>query len=34
MERNSLSLDFAFLHINLVAAEDDRDVLANTNEIT
>lgn len=34
VESNRLGLDFALLHVDLVAAEDDRNVLANTDEIT
>ena len=34
VESDSLSLDLALLHVNLVTAKDDRDVLANTDEVT
>ena len=34
MESDSLGLDFALLHVNLVAREYDRDVLADTHEVT
>lgn len=33
MEGDGLGLDFSLLHIDLVAAEDDWDVLANTDKI-
>lgn len=33
VEGNSLGLDLALLHVDLVTAENDGDVLANTNEI-
>lgn len=33
MEGDGLSLDFTILDVDLVAAEDNRDVLAHTNEI-
>lgn len=31
MERDGLSLDLAFFHVDLVPGEDNRDVLADTN---
>jgi len=34
MECDGLGLHLALLHIDLVAAENDRDVLADTGEIT
>ena len=34
MESNRLGLDFAFLDVDFVAAEDDGDVLADTDEVT
>lgn len=34
MERDGLSLDLALLHINLVTTQHDRDVLADTDEVT
>jgi len=34
VECDCLGLDLSFLHVDLVAAEDDRDVLANTNNVT
>ena len=34
MEGDGLGLDLALLDIDLVTAEDDRDVLADTGEIT
>lgn len=34
MEGDGLSLDLALLDVDLVTAEDDRDVLADTGEIT
>lgn len=34
VEGNGLGLDLALLHVNLVAAENNRDVLANTDEVT
>ena len=34
MEGDGLRLDFALLNIHLVAAEDDRDVFADTDEVT
>lgn len=34
MEGDRLCLDLALLHVDLVAAEDDGDVLAHTDEIT
>lgn len=34
MEGNRLRLNLALLHVDLVAAEDDGDVLADTDEIT
>lgn len=33
MKSNCLCLDFALLHIDLVASENDGDLLANTNKI-
>jgi hypothetical protein len=33
MECNGLCLDLAFLHINLVAAKDDGNILAHSNKI-
>lgn len=34
MEGDGLGLDLALLHIDLVTAKDDRDVLADTGKIT
>ena len=34
MEGDGLGLDLALLHVDLVAAEDDGDVLANADKIT
>lgn len=34
VEGNGLGLDFALLNVHLVAAEDDGDILADTNKIT
>lgn len=34
MEGDGLGLDLALLHIDLVTAQDDGDVLANTDEVT
>jgi hypothetical protein len=34
VEGNGLGLDFALLHINLVATENNGDVLADTDEVT
>lgn len=34
MEGNGLGLNLALLHVDLVATEDDGDVLANTDEVT
>lgn len=34
MEGDSLCLDFALLHIHFVAGKDDRNVLADPNEVT
>ncbi len=34
MERDSLSLDLTLLYIDLVATQNDGDVLANTDEVT
>jgi hypothetical protein len=34
VESDGLRLDFALLDVNLVASEDDRDALADTDEIT
>ena len=34
VECDRLCLDFAFLHIDLITAEDDRDVFADTDEVT
>lgn len=34
MEGDGLSLDLALLDVDLVAAQDDRDVLADANQIT
>lgn len=34
VEGNGLGLDLALLHVDLVAAENDGDVLANTDEVT
>jgi hypothetical protein len=34
MKSNGLCLDFALFHINLVATENDRDVFADSDEIT
>jgi hypothetical protein len=34
MESDGLGLDFSFLHIDLVASEDNWDVFADTDEIT
>lgn len=34
MESDGLGLDFSLLDIDFVAAEDDRDVFADTDEIT
>ena len=34
MEGDGLGLDLALLHVDLVAAEDDGDVLADTNQVT
>ena len=33
MERNGLGLDLSLLHVDLVATEDDRDVLAHADEV-
>lgn len=33
MEGDGLGLDLALLHVDLVATEDNRDVLANADEI-
>ena len=33
MEGNSLGLDFTFFHVDLVASKDNRDLLADTDEI-
>lgn len=34
MEGDGLGLDLAFLHIDLVTAQNDGDVLADTDEVT
>ncbi len=34
MESDSLSLNLSFLNVNLVAGEDDRDILADTDQVT
>lgn len=34
VEGNGLGLDFALLNVHLVAAEDDGDILADTNKVT
>ena len=34
MEGDSLGLDFSLLDVDLVTAEDDGDVLTNTDEVT
>ena len=34
MEGDGLGLDLALLHVDLVAGEDDGDVLANTDQVT
>lgn len=34
MEGDGLGLDLALLHVDLVTGEDDRDVLADTDEVT
>ena len=34
MESDGLGLDLALLHVDLVAAEDDGDVLADTDQVT
>lgn len=33
MEGNSLGLDFTFFHIDLIAGKDNRDLLADTDEV-
>ena len=34
MESDGLGLDLALLHVDLVAAEDDGDVLTDTDQVT
>lgn len=34
MEGDGLGLDFALFHVDFVARQDDRDVLADANEVT
>ena len=34
MESDGLGLDFALFHINFIACQDDRDILADANEVT